>query len=148
MGNQEAKAAAGHHTERDESTATPISWAEMERTFIQELLNHPKLTSRRPVAATFSCFPKLPPEIHQMIWIYTLCHPEITGSTSFPKMLKKYILDYLEYVRKVPVALFAVYTEIWGTIHPSISSTLRLLYPSIFSISILGPYETGWVGGL
>jgi len=83
-----------------------------------------------------------------MIWTYALCHPEINNSTSFPKILKKYILGYLEYVRKVLVALFAVYTEIWGTIHPSISSTLKLLYPSIFSISILGPYETGWVGWL
>jgi hypothetical protein len=54
-------------------------------------------------------------------------------------MLKKYILDYLEYVRKVPVALFAVYTEIWGTIHSSISSTLRLLYPSIFCFHPLAP---------
>ena len=147
MGNQEAKAAVGHHTEWDKFTATSTPWAKRERAFIQELLNHPKLTSRRPVATTFPCFPKLPPEIRQMIWTYALCHPEINDLTHF-QICRSNILNHLEYVRKVPVALFAVYTEIWGTIHSSISSTLRLLYPSIFSISILGPYETGWVGWL
>jgi hypothetical protein len=87
---QEAKAAVEHHTERDKFTATSTSWAKMERTFIQELLNHPKPSSSRPVATTFPCFPKLPPEIRQMLWTYILCHPEINDSTSFPKMLKQH----------------------------------------------------------
>jgi hypothetical protein len=146
MGNQEAKAAVGHHTEWDKFTATSTSWAKMERTFIQELLNHPKPSSRRPVATTFSCFPKLPPEIGQMIWTYILCNPEINDSTSFPKMLKQ----YSRLLGVCQASASCVVRSLHGDLghYTFVGFVIRLLYPSIFTISILGPDETGWVGWL